>query len=550
MKKIFLFFKLFINGKIFVLIKTKFQQLTINNLRAKNFFLIKDFINECRSTLKKKYKKKNEKGYLLVEGMWDNPIHWLRMALLKPSIEMKYGLKTLLLNLEGSNKEMSKILNYLRYDKEKIIPKKFSPNYITQASKLVRSLKKKEITDENLYNLKFPNSYPAFYFFDEVLKKNAIGDIKSNNVDYIYFIAKTLFFLDFYKNLIKKEKIKVAIVSHQITIRYSTLIWLLLQKKVPVYLTNYYNGHIIIKKITKKNQILKPFDDVFCASDFKKLESRKKKKIIKKSNKYIDNLKKGLDGELSFFKIHKNSSLKCKNKKQFFKRLKIKNNYPVAIVFANCWTDYPSGYGKNPFSSYVAWFEFILKNIDKIKKINWIIKPHPGESFYGEKITCKKIIDRVNPKNIYLWPHDLTNIEVEKYADYIISARSSSTLEYGVKGKKVICSFPSPFSQFKFVTFASNKISLLRTLKNLRKISKSKQNAIVESQLFSYSFLGDYNLNKYPKYPYGAESNKIYKYLPEFLKKNKKKLKNECLMINKWVSSNHDRYNVFKLIND
>ena len=46
-------------------------------------------------------------------------------------------------------------------------------------------------------------------------------------------------------------------------------------KKIPVYLTSYYNGHIIIKKIVNKSQLLKPFDDVFNLQDLKKLGKKK-----------------------------------------------------------------------------------------------------------------------------------------------------------------------------------------------------------------------------------------------------------------------------------
>ena len=56
-------------------------------------------------------------------------------------------------------------------------------------------------------------------------------------------------------------------------------------------------------------------------------------------------------------------------------------------------------------------------------------------------------------KKYKIMANDMTNIELEKYSDYLISARSSSTLEYGTNGKRICC-FPSPFSSFPFVKFA------------------------------------------------------------------------------------------------
>ena len=47
-------------------------------------------------------------------------------------------------------------------------------------------------------------------------------------------------------------------------------------KKYSVYFTNYYNGHIIIKKIDEFKKMLKPFDDTLNSTDIKKLNLNKK----------------------------------------------------------------------------------------------------------------------------------------------------------------------------------------------------------------------------------------------------------------------------------
>ena len=65
-----------------------------------------------------------------------------------------------------------------------------------------------------------------------ILKKNAIGKVEGSKVDYKFFLAKTLFYIDFYKSLLTKKSISTAILSHQITIRYSVLIWMMLKKNI------------------------------------------------------------------------------------------------------------------------------------------------------------------------------------------------------------------------------------------------------------------------------------------------------------------------------
>jgi hypothetical protein len=547
MRKIFTLFKLIITLRIFKFLKFKMNEFKNEKLKEKKIPSIIKFINEHKFKEKKIKFTNNKKSQILIECMWDNPVHWIRMAIIKPAIEKKYGSRTCLLRLDKINKSTKKIIKNLGYNNEEILPDKIPSKYKLKANKI---LNRKNITDNFLYNLKLPGGFPAFYFYDEILKKNAIGKIEGSKVNYKFFLAKTLFYLDFYKSFLDRNSINTAILSHQITIRYSTLIWMMLKKNIPVYFTNYYNGHIIIKKIDQFKKMLEPFDDALYLSDIKKLNFKKKRLLSIQSKKYMKKLKSGKDGELTVFGIHQNKKNKIKRKKLFLSQLGIENKNPIAIIFANCWTDYPSGYGKNPFSNYVDWIEFTLKRVDKIKNINWILKPHPGEKLYGEKITCEEIFYRLNLKNIKLWPKQMTNIEVERYSDFIISARSSSTLEYGINGKKVICCFPSPFSNFPFVKFAKDKKQLLKVLNNLNTIKQPKKEDILEAQIFSMSLLGDYKLNKFPKFPYGADNKNIYSYINKFLTQNKKKLIYEANLINKWVLSNHDRYNVFKIINE
>ena len=65
-------------------------------------------------------------------------MHWIRMALLKPSIEKKYGSDTILLNLKSTNREAKKVLKELKYRDEIIIPEKYPESYINKAKSLLK----------------------------------------------------------------------------------------------------------------------------------------------------------------------------------------------------------------------------------------------------------------------------------------------------------------------------------------------------------------------------------------------------------------------------
>ena len=50
------------------------------------------------------------------------------------------------------------------------------------------------------------------------------------------------------------------------------------------------------------------------------------------------------------------------------------------------------------------WFKETIEQISKIKDINWIIKPHPGEKIYNAKITTQDLLKKysINNSNIII----------------------------------------------------------------------------------------------------------------------------------------------------
>ena len=65
-------------------------------------------------------------------------------------------------------------------------------------------------------------------FYDGILKTELIGQVEMDNPNLIYYLALTLKYLDDFQNIINRYNIKAAIVSHDVSFLFTTLVWKLL----------------------------------------------------------------------------------------------------------------------------------------------------------------------------------------------------------------------------------------------------------------------------------------------------------------------------------
>ena len=87
------------------------------------------------------------------------------------------------------------------------------------------------------------------FFYDSILKNEMIGTINHKKLNINNYIANLICFLDKYNHLINSEKLSALILSHPVNFRFSTLVFLALKNKIPVYILNYVNEYITIRKL-------------------------------------------------------------------------------------------------------------------------------------------------------------------------------------------------------------------------------------------------------------------------------------------------------------
>ena len=136
-------------------------------------------------------------------------------------------------------------------------------------------------------------------------------------------------------------KITALVISHPVNFRFSTLIYLALKKKIPVYVLNYVNEYISIRKLEsvddwKGGGYEKPDYEIVT-----NLSVKKKNYLEKVGREYLKQVRLSKKGEVSTIGAFKNTNEDF-DKNKFFKKLNLEINRPTVVILTGCWPDFPN----------------------------------------------------------------------------------------------------------------------------------------------------------------------------------------------------------------
>lgn len=495
-----------------------YQILSISSLRKFNKKFSKIYI---------KNKKKKDLN-ILCEGLWVNPIHFIRLNLFLSSLKSFYKLNITGLCLSSISK-----IDYILFKTIINTKPKFLQNFNTHESFYLNQ----KINKSNQFNHKFLPNHILRDIYLKIFKTPSVNFYFKDRNRLKKYIKKICFK---YEKIIKEKKIRIAILSHQSNLHMGPLCWVLLKNNIPVFILNGMNHHITIRKMNSLKHVYKPFDDVIDYEIFSKLTFKQKLFYEKKG---LISLKKTLLKNKSDFarlNIYRDKKPKFKNINEFKKHYRFDNNKKIFVIMSNCFTDYPNS-KKNTW--YKDYYEFLFQAIYAAKKtnFNWILKPHPAEHEYGVSMTDLIKTKKIDiGKNIRIWSNS-NNFDLLNYVNGIVTASGTSAIEHTCLGKIAICAEESIYSNLKFNKFSKNKKEFINLISNIDKIKLTKKE-IQKARIFYYFLMEDLT-NFLPSQHYGK---KIYKKLINFWQQNEKEIFNEIDLMKNWFKTGSSKYDVYK----
>ena len=509
-----------------------FKRFLIQKLTSSqnlNIFKINDmnnFIRHNKKTINKNFLKDPLKKKIFVESFINHPVYTIQNCIIAYTTSRILKTKCCGIIKRGDIKS-KKIFN--SFGIEEII-------YIDQGSILSRiynlfiafKLLSKIKSIDSLIKLKIQKIEIGKAIYEQYLRFNKNPEIKDIVFDFYFLLSKALILNNQFKKIFKNNNNTYLIQAETQYFPFSL--------SMPNALK--YNNKMITRGGEIANISLKIFKKLKDSKEsrnrpskesfelvYKKLKKIKLKKLLQNSSKFFD-LNIGLDGKEIHQTIKKQKKLKLfKSKKDVNKFFGWNNNKPIVLILAHELSEGNLSQSWNLFRNNFSWLQETIKKIKKIKNVNWIIKAHPSEDLYNNKIKTSDLYSKFinNEQNIKLFPNTHSIQGFDKFISVVVTSFGTAGHEYPLKSIPTIICGEAVYSGFGFNLEPKSKKEYFNILNKIDKIKKLNRETVKRCFVFNYL----YKYVALEKIPISYETNISMHYnKKKFWKKTYNLLKN------------------------
>lgn len=484
--------------------------------------------------------------FVICEGLWDHPYHWLRLAIFAPLLAKSLNSRLLGLYEVTTSHRVIDSLSSLPLSETVCINGVPSPRHVAQAESLLKDVK----SPRDIINLAIPFGYPGHLFYDGVLKSEMLGTADGSLPRLAEYLAQTLAYLEEYVALFDRSPISAVIASHPVNFRFSTLVYVGLSRGIPAYILNYANEHITVRRLMTPGEMVQGAFERPLLEHVRNLPDRKKEHLVAIGRDYLKAMRKGSRGEGVTVAVYDGTDDQSVDRIALLKSMGADPAKPTIVIMTNCWPDFPNVYFPGWFTDYVDWFRKTFEIIGDCPDCNWVIRPHPAEFKYGNKTRLSDLLPDPLPPSVLMWPASVSGNLVATVADLVVTAAGTAGIEYPAIGTPALIARETPYTQWGFVNFSPTQQGYANLLREARTIPRpSKEQQELALMYLAITLCSAPQMEGSYRFPWGSMSYKLWISIADFIRQNHRELNFESAMLRRWLDSKIDSYNVFKSVN-
>ncbi len=318
-----------------------------------------------------------EFGMVLVDAMYDNPNHWLRLNLLRAALGLSEAREAGILG-RYRRRECERALSRMGIGATvDILPTADERRLAArEASRLLARISR----NEQLNHLDLPFGFPGSVVYDQILKMQRSASVALEDGNTGRILAESIAVL-YAADRLLSDDVDLLILSHAQGVPYAQLAWVAASKKIPAVNLAGGFGSLRYTRIAAA-------DDIFAianrpsAADISALSPLQIERLKDAAQTYLTARFAGQAGDLGAVYAYDVNSVRL-SRQEMIEDLGMDPSRPLVIVYASHWFDMPHIHGMRNFRDFLDW---ILTTVDVAKRtphVNWLFKSHPCEDWYG-----------------------------------------------------------------------------------------------------------------------------------------------------------------------
>jgi hypothetical protein len=401
---------------------------------------------------------------VMADGLWDNPNHFFRLRLCLEAIPA-IGTTRLIGVLGRTDVRTRRSLECLGFTE--FITLEDNPHHRTesfrpQAQALLADVR----CHADLLSLPLPGELPAYTYYDTVLKLARHPQPALDNPLWETALAECLRNCAIYRDFLESTPVDRVILSHPWKNEFATLMWTALSRGIPAHhLTGYCEG-IRIRRFVDTDDYATPVEHL-SLDEFTALPTIVRQRLSEEGTRYLAQRESGQGTDINLRYAYRPHA-KALSRTEARRALGLTGVRKLAVIYAHVWFDFPHTFAMHNFTDFLDWMRLTLVEARAAPDIDWVLKPHPTERWYGGYQLRDMVGDL--PPHIRLAPNNMDSLTALTAADIVVTVHGTVGLEAAAHGIPTIAADRSFYSDWGFVHQAQSRedyISLLRTASDL-----------------------------------------------------------------------------------
>jgi hypothetical protein len=480
-------------------------------------------------------------GDVLVDAMWDNPNYWIRYSLFRSALGLNTAREIGLLGpyrakeCRGSLKrfgihEIVRIGDYYG-DMRK---------HRHQAERLLAQTR----TPDDILQWQLPEDIPPDIIYDGILKRQRMASVNLKDPHLIEYLTEALTCIATSQRLLESYNFQLIAASHVINFQHGSLGWLALRRGMPVVLLFGLYGVLRFAKLSEPNHIHE-FWNRPTTDDLLALRPGQAESLRRIGRRYLE---KRVGGQTN----DPGAQYAFQMRQGIIDRVSLAKEFgwdpkkPIIAVYTSSWYDMPHGYGMSHFRDFQDWILATFEAAAKNQRVNWLLKPHPFDDWYGG-ITLQDLIPQQSYPHIRLTDKTWSGSALVDIIDGLVTYHGTAGIEFAAIGKPVLIADVGPYHDFGFAKWPHSRQEYIDALASDWWEEIDLQEAARRAQIFAGWYFcrpawqGDFLLDD------DSTQWAIYRKIPNLLAENEEAIFKEINMIRDWFYSGHPHYHTYKM---
>ncbi len=397
-------------------------------------------------------------GDVLVDGMFDNPNYWFRYNFIRSALGLHEAREIGVLG-EFARTRVGRtfrnlgIRNVVDYRALKV-----SPDTPRRADNL--SAKTKDAAE--ILDWTLPQGFPGKMAYDAILKRQRLPAVSVDDESFAYWVRELFGCLERSERLLDAHDFKFVSISHPFSFHWGSINWCALQRRIPVVMPFGAFGSIRAARLSQPDDVYAYFDRPN-AHDVARLGVEQRHKLAAIGADYMSQRLAGRATDLASFYAFQQAQGEID-------RAAICNAFgwspgkPIVAFYASNWFDWPHQLGMSQFRDFLDWTEATLEKALENTDVNWLLKPHPCEEWFGGVSLASMLKDRCSCGHVRLTDKAWNNTGVLQSVDAIVTYHGTIGVEAAVVNKPVLVPDHGKYDDLGFVKVARDRADYLELL--------------------------------------------------------------------------------------